>query len=576
MTDNFSCGPAPLRWAIVAAFGVFAEFAMPSCMAWGAGHDLVNGMAYDRMPQELRGAMPPETKERLVKWSHAPDDFTPWEKLEGKCPLDQSDRDCLAARKMPYPYSMHKAEGQAFAAIRLAKAFQGRDFEKAAYWMACLLHVMADESACNHDPLLEYMLCAFMDYGVEMGQGAGFDVSDLKKTPEGRKALDEAIRKPFKAPDPGAEPETALRAILLQGLQGNAFLTRRGGAIAASYSKSASGETLEKARTALAEIGVEGMDRGLFAICAAWSWAKAGRIPEFDEAAAKAYAKGKEGFVAGRPLSDDSLFAPLLAASGTAFPCVGVIVEPSVSMDEAALSFSSKYIAASIMRTLAKEGRPCSMVDLRSISRGEVPSPGKIPVLAFCSGPLNLRPEALKALNGYVAAGGRLLCVGGEHKGLLGPVSASLSPMPTEFLPVSYKYGCKSESLPRTAVLLKGIALSGASSSELRFIRDPNTKIGWQQPKCRYMSSSRDGSIETLASLRVDEREFDVAVIERRPDGSYGSAFIPEYLVAPFLLSEKAELARPEEPELDPVAKGIVLKTLAKQAPAVFAPSLAK
>jgi len=575
MRYEASCVSTPLRWAFVAVFGALAEFAMPCCMAWGSGHDLVNAAAYDRMPSELRDSLPAETKERLAKWSHAPDDFTLWDKLGGKCPLGESDMQYLLARKMPYPYAMHKAEGQAFAVISLAKAFQVRDFEKAAYWMACLLHVMADESACNHDPLLEYMLCAFKDYGVEMGQGAGFDVSELKKTPEGRKVLDEALRKPFKAPEPGEPPETALQEILLQGLHGNAFLTRRGGVIAASYAKGANEEALQKARTALAEIGVEGMDRGLFAICSAWAWAKAGRIPDFDEAAAKAYAKGKGDFVARRPLSDDALFAPLLAASGTAFPCVGVIVEPSVSMDEAAMSFSSKYIAASIMRSLAKEGMPCSLVDLRSLSKGEAPSPEKIPVMAFCSGPLNFQPEAMKALNSYVAAGGKLLCIGGEHKGLLGPVSASLSPMPVELLPVSYKYGCKSESLPRTTVILKGVALAGAPSAELRFVRDPNTKIGWQQPKCRYMAAARKG-VEAFATLKIDGREFDVAVVERREDGSYGSAFVPEYLVAPFLLSERADLSKPEEPELDPVARRIVLNALEKQAPAAFAARLLK
>lgn len=561
-----------LENALKAFAASLCALALPaSSMAWGAGHDVVNELAYGRMPQEIRQAMPQETKELLAKWSHTPDDFTPWEKLAEKYPLDDADRAFLATVKMAHPYSMHYAKGQAVATLRLAIAFEVKDYRKAAFWMACLLHVMADESACNHDPLLEYMLCAFKEYNLKLGKGSGFDIADIAKTPEGKSEMDAIMAKtPLKTPDPQASPSETLQEILEQSLQGNAFLTRRGSVIAASFALQASPSETAAARKALAEIGVEGMDRGLFAICAAWNWAQAKSIPEYSHEAEKIYEQRKNSFIAKRPLSDDSLFAPLLAGQAGKGAAIGILVEPSISMNEASLSFSAKYISASIMRTLSKEGIPYLALDLRELEKGACPSPERMPALALCAGPLKLGPEAAKALGAYAAKGGKLLCIGGEHKGLLGDVSAALKPMPEALLPVSPKYGAKSEALPKTTIEFRGLDISEAKDGKLKFVRDPNTKIGWHQPKCRYMLDASKSGFETLASLLVDGGETPVAGIANAASGAYGSAFVPEYLVAPYLLCESAELPKPAEPELDPVARQIVLQILAKQAPELF------
>ena len=47
-------------------------------LAWGSGHDQVNELAVEM----LHGIIPAESAANIVKWSHTPDDFTPWEKLK--------------------------------------------------------------------------------------------------------------------------------------------------------------------------------------------------------------------------------------------------------------------------------------------------------------------------------------------------------------------------------------------------------------------------------------------------------------------------------------------------------------
>lgn len=76
--------------------------------AWGAGHDYVNRLAVEM----LRGVIRAESAANVVKWSHAPDDFAPWEKLK-QCRISADDLRLVKAHKQDAAYSSHSAKGQA-------------------------------------------------------------------------------------------------------------------------------------------------------------------------------------------------------------------------------------------------------------------------------------------------------------------------------------------------------------------------------------------------------------------------------------------------------------------------------
>ena len=53
-------------------------------LAWGLGHDDVNRIALERLPDEIKTLPSPEDQKAFVKESHAPDDHTHWVEYESK------------------------------------------------------------------------------------------------------------------------------------------------------------------------------------------------------------------------------------------------------------------------------------------------------------------------------------------------------------------------------------------------------------------------------------------------------------------------------------------------------------
>ena len=90
--------------------------------AWGTGHDQVNELAVEM----LHGVVPAESAANIVKWSHTPDDFTPWEKLK-QLRVPQDDLDLLKAHKLDSPCSCHSPKGQAVTFILLVNAFRDNE-----------------------------------------------------------------------------------------------------------------------------------------------------------------------------------------------------------------------------------------------------------------------------------------------------------------------------------------------------------------------------------------------------------------------------------------------------------------
>jgi len=127
---------------------------------WGGGHDHINKLALTVMPAEIKTFLGEGNAHKFVEWSHAPDDFTPWQELK-RVTIHADELALLAQYGMKTPYSLHSHRGHAVNYILLVKAFQAQDPERAAFWMAALMHTVADELACNHDPLIHFMTYGF-------------------------------------------------------------------------------------------------------------------------------------------------------------------------------------------------------------------------------------------------------------------------------------------------------------------------------------------------------------------------------------------------------------------------------
>jgi len=551
------------RVSVLAVFSVVL-LQSEALFAWGPGHDHVNRLGLTILPAEIRDQLPDDVKEKVVRLSHVPDDFTPWDKWsEQGLTIAPADMKLLNAYKVKHPYALHSAKGQAANLILLSNAFKDKSPERIALWMACLFHTHADEAAANHDPLLHYMHYAFKGgYKIKLGKGIGLDFANIARE-EDSQAIIQALLDSAEPTVLSDQADEALVNVMMSGLADNAYLTRRGSTIAASYAQNPSNKTLEEARKALAELGVYGAARAADSIVTAWHFAQMNADLELTEEIESEYAKRKAEYLKHRPLADDSLFTELLKAETRERPAIGVLVEPSISMNKGKLAFSSKLLSASIMRTFLHAGTPFRFVDIRDLESKPLPSPEEMPLLVVCAGKFYVSEPGRKHLTAYLEAGGKVTWIGGEHKNMLGKLSECLEKADGDRLPVSLKYGKQSPIWETVRFRFDKNLSQDLAENEYGFTRSPNTKAGWQVPKCPYVIKATDDSdIVILASMRVDQQQTPIAGALLDSKGKAQIVFLPEYLVAPYVLSDEDSIADPARPKLDKVGREIMMSSV--------------
>ncbi len=562
MRYSSSFGPVFLHGLCRILPPVFAVGLLPVVLGWGGGHDPLNEWAVSVFPEPVLAAVPETARAGIVRFSHAPDDFTPWEK-QTRITIHPDDLAWLEAHGLKHPYSLHSPRGQAANFILLVRAFRAESPDRIAYWSACLLHTFADEAACNHDPILHVVTYAFREgYKLDMGPAGVLDFAQVSNSAEDREAI-RAMLADY-APAPLAEdPQEALVQVMLLGLAANEYMTQRGARIARTFARSASAAAVADGRRALAELGVHAIRTGVDAIATARLLADRGTIPELTPAVEREFERRSQVFLARRPLASDAVFEGLLEPFGDG-PAVGVLVEPSRSMDKAYLGFGSKLLSAAIMRSLRGAGISCRLVDIRE---PEFPAPERMPVAVVCAGGFH-HPPTVERLRRYAGQGGRILLIGGEHRGVLGELSECLGKPADARLPVTPKYGQNNaDYIADLRVHFTGGLEDSLGSEPCAFLRNPDTKAGWQKPRCDYVLTGENPHVQVLARLRDGERELDIAGLLTNPQGQTIGAFLPEYLLAPYLLTDSPPLDDPSRLELDRVGCTVLLHALGRMLP---------
>jgi len=532
--------------------------------AWGPGHYDVNRIALDRFPVEIKALLSPENRKAFVKDAKVPDDFTPWseyEKKKGRV-ITPNDLAILSKYKIKTPYALHSAKGQAVNYVLLYRALKDRDGNRIAFWGACLAHTLADEVACNHDPLIHYLTYAFKGgYGMKFGKAGMLDFGELCRTTEGYDLALEALG-PGSPKSLGKEPQEVLVEIMLHGLQANQFMTERSVLIATAFDPDASEGALADSRFAMAELGAYGVRKWLEAITTAWALINESKpVPVLTPELLADYKARHTKFVAARPLSADALYAPWLKLqTDPNIPAIGVVVEPSTTMNKGGLSFGGRFLASAILRELHKSKIPFRVIDAREPEIKLDKRSTSVAIL--CSGKLQ-NDKLVQAINNYTDAGGKLLIIGGEHKGLLGPLSQALIKADPDTLPVTTEYGQNNlDHIDQQSVYFCGPLAKSTGEQAYPFIHNPDTKAGWQKPKCPYwFKSNFTSDIKPLARIELNGKSKVVAAVYR-PAGKGRFAFLPEYLIAPYLLSDKPKFSNPARPQLDRISSTVLSTTL--------------
>lgn len=482
-------------------------------------------------------------------------------KKKGKV-ITPNDLATLSKYKIKTPYALHSATGQAVNYVLLYRALKDRDGDRIAFWGACLAHTLADEVACNHDPLIHYLSYAFKGgYGMKFGKAGMLDFGELCRTPEGDALAVKALNAvPLLLL--GDDPQEVLVEIMLHGLKANRFMTERSVIIASAFDPDAGDGALADSQFAMAELGAFGIKAWLEVITTAWALINESKpVPVLTPEILANYKARHTKFVTARPLKAGALYAPWLKLQAeTGVPAVGVVVEPSTTMNRGGLSFGGRFLASAILRELHKSKIPFRVIDAREPEQDL--DAGSTSMVILCSGKFH-NDELVRALKSYTNAGGHLLLIGGEHRGLLGPLSQALIKADPATLPVTSGYGQKNlEFIDRIRVRFSGSLVEEIGMEALPFIHNPDTKAGWQKPKCPYRLKEDFGAdIEPLAKIELDGENQIVAAVYR-PDGNACFVFIPEYLIAPYLLTDEPEFSNPAQPQLDRIGSKVLLTAL--------------
>ena len=113
-------------------------------------------------------------------------------------------------------------------------------------------------------------------------------------------------------------------------------------------------------------------------------------------------------------------------------------------MSQGGLSFGGRFLASTIFRELYELKIPFRVIDARRPDIGL--NAQSTSMVIICSGTF-CNEKLVSALKIYTGGGGNILLIGGEHRGLLGPLSQSLTTAKPETLPVTLGYGQKNQEI---------------------------------------------------------------------------------------------------------------------------------
>jgi len=527
-----------------------------NCFGWGSGHELITEILIEKLPEEIKGMLSEDTRKRMIKeWSHYPDSF---EKFD-KDIISESSLLILEKYGIKTRYDLHSSKGKYINFILLTKAFENKNEKEIGLWISSLCHTLSDEGALNHGPLIHYITYGFSPLKIKMGKGVGLDIIEISKT-TGK----EIILKKLENYNPkitSENPKEAIINILLQGADANSFMTQRETKIMKSYKLEKDEKEYEEAKTAMAEIGAKNVSDTINVVITSYYYAKKGIQVQFEEEILKEFEKREKEYLEKRPIENDSIYEELLETEDK-YPAIGIIIEPSQTMNRAIFPFGSKYILSAIMWYLKENRISYKPIDVREILKKKINlSVEKIPLIILDLG--NNIPEELKIFwKEYIKNGGIIFLIAGmknfePYKEIFSNYFSCFKNLPEDFTPVSPKYGYKNEDVVKKISFYFLNDLSEYfGDKEYKMIRNPNTPAGWQKPICTVYIDTEDPKIKKLIRLTDGEKEFIVGgIIE---DEKTKIIFIPEYFLSPFIFSEEDTLFDPSKPYLDKFGRKII------------------
>lgn len=533
-------------------FSLFALLLLPSLtFAWGTGHDDVAQLLEEFMPVEVKsffeadggrdgGSALPD----LQKFCHYPD--LPNKTLEQTGEI-VGPEDEQILNDFGYSCSdwLHRHPGRAACYVLLTKAFREGNRKNAAFYLAVLSHSMSDQGAVNHTPILQFTSCSHLagvDYGIRNSCELGLKNENVSRQIHERlsRFQPELLAESF--------PESVYAVVM--------DCYRQAEVSAEIEVKIAFGDR-ETSECVMARIAVEQLESILNMTFSAWHFAQAQKEPVFTpEMLAEIYPREEARRREGRP-ETQAVYAGLFPAEGeeTAKPYVGLVCEPFGSFHVKALSYVGKMLVASTGRTLRDHGFAARGISFWKMETQPLPDPGEMPVLVIFAGSCQVSEKIAQTIRDYTNRGGKLLWVGGrDPKNLTGFGKALVQHVDDE-VPTSSKWGIQNEDVWEKMSVRFAPEMKSLGTEPFKLVRNPNFD-GFCKPVCLFGIAEVDG-VKPLAWLNNGRETFCISALNEQ------AAWVPEYLLLPFIFSDVTTLNWPEL-RLDPFAEKVMLETIQK------------
>ena len=523
-----------------------------SCLGWGGGHHDNAKLVLKYLPEKISKLFSAKQKAEIIKnWCKYPDSH----KVDPGINL-MLGKECLERMKKQgiSTYALHSPKGKVFSFIELEKAFKNRDFQKAAFWSAVLMHSIADESAFNHGPLIHYMTYARYKH-IKYPSGIPKDLSVIRREPSLDRMICKSLKN-FKAQKISRTCQGVLIKIMLLGIKHNTFMTAR-------ETRIARGDIYKKdALKAMSEVAALQVKDTVNVIYTAWLLAQKNQICKLTPQVIKDYQQIKRTVIQKRSLKQDSIYEGLLKSNNVK-PRIGLILEGSRRMNEGQLGFSSKFISSCMGRVLLNNGLKIKPVKCLDLGKTNFISASKTSILIICNGRKTLPRSYSENIKKYLKNGGKLIWIGGRDLQCWPELSKILVKEADNILPVSKKYGLQnSETVSKTKIYFVNQFAQALSKKEFTFKSNPNTSSGWQKPWCPYSINLKSSIVSPLCMLRINNRKICISAIIKDQNKKNKIIFLPEYLIAPFLLSNDKQMPDWSRPVLDSIGQKLLLASV--------------
>ncbi len=548
-----------------------AMFAAKPLFAWGEGHEVTALAAAQNLPAPWKERIlnHPETLRQFLSDSHYPDSFEILEQERwGDDFLSQLKNFGIEKR-----YDFHSSFSRCTAFLLLVEALRREDEPRALLLLAILSHSIADQTACNHEPLVQYATYTLGAEGLGVTPALQLDLGWIQKNETAKKIWEKRCGKLTEISFENDAKNKTLQEVFerLHEMEWDGVRFSKNGALILENAfilakEPENQEAQVRLATEFAELGAFSAEQTLRIFYAALEIAKNSDEPpfcnenlqDFTSVLSADFNARIDTFVQNRPVEEDGFCVPFLPKKEEKSTEVRILYDSTGRWNEGFFHGLDRIPAVQLAGTLRKNGFSVTLWDVRDFVRNGEKNFSDVRLLIVP----NERCESYhgtdcstfyKRIHTYLNTGGNVLWVGNRvPKEVHEAASRSISQIPEVDA-----YAKPAFPVPMSEILEAGAALK--SGSVWKFRRIPQGSAGWYWPSGRaFISENHDEEIfPTVEFVFPDAHRLSVGFVTPHEHPTFG--FVPLYVLNPYVFTDEKPTFSPLELSLDSVGTAILL-----------------